>query len=196
MGLTRRTPLARSGLIARAPVNAKSKAQAAVLRKLDDLCRKICFRRDGGRCVRCGRRGYLEWAHVYTRKILATRWSLENCMSLCGVGGFISNGCHGWWHNPPRLVTPEQYAELHGEPAGEGVLMVAMDGLAALGDGAVGRARTYYVTTDPLVARPLDWWEARTDPRVARRLRERIQKPTKVDFDEVELTLKTMWEAA
>ncbi len=65
-------------------------------RDLDRLARAVVFDRDRHRCARCSSRSLLQWAHVQTRRILATRWMLENSMVLCA-------GCHLWWHHYPLI---------------------------------------------------------------------------------------------
>lgn len=86
----KRTRLRRRKLVPRGTVTNKM---------LDDACRAVVFARDGYRCVRCGDRTYIQWAHVYSRRYLSLRWAIGNAMALCG-------GCHLWWHhNPLDAVT-------------------------------------------------------------------------------------------
>jgi 5-methylcytosine-specific restriction endonuclease McrA len=60
---------------------------------MDEAARAIVFDRDSG-CVHCGKATNLQWAHVYTRRILSMRWDWDNSMVLCA-------GCHLWWHHEP-----------------------------------------------------------------------------------------------
>lgn len=82
-----RTPLRRK------PIR-KSGRRAPQKKVLDQLCRALVFERDGHRCVRCGATTNLQWAHVYSRRYLATRWARWGSMALCA-------GCHLLWHSKP-----------------------------------------------------------------------------------------------
>lgn len=66
---------------------------------LDALCRQRVMDRDGWRCVRCGSRNYVQWSHVYTRRVLCLRWDLRNSCALCA-------SCHRWWHDNPAESGP------------------------------------------------------------------------------------------
>ena len=63
------------------------------------MCRSRVFDRDGNRCVRCGSVEWLQWSHVYTRRILCLRWDLRNSKVLCA-------SCHRWWHDNPAESGP------------------------------------------------------------------------------------------
>lgn len=87
-------------------VSKRTKRRRASVRELDQLCRALVFARDQ-QCVRCGSTEKGQWAHVYTRRLLALRWDLDNSMILCA-------GCHLHWHHRPlEAVTwwAEQYPE-------------------------------------------------------------------------------------
>ena len=64
-------------------------------------------------CQKCGSDHYIQCAHVFTRKNLSIRWSLDNAYCLCA-------GCHFWAHDNPLLFaewvkemkTLEQYDAL------------------------------------------------------------------------------------
>lgn len=73
----------------------KKRARNAMIRDLDDYARQQVFERDGKHCVRCTNPGR-DWAHIMNRRHLATRWELDNALTLCG-------GCHFWWHSMPLL---------------------------------------------------------------------------------------------
>lgn len=63
--------------------------------ELDKLCRQVVFQRDGCACRRCGRtHGKLDWAHIYSRRFLSTRWLPLNSLVLC-------SGCHFYLHQHP-----------------------------------------------------------------------------------------------
>jgi len=51
-----------------------------------------------GVCQLCGNSDYshLETSHIFSRKNLATRWDLKNCLCSC-------DGCHFWSHQNPLL---------------------------------------------------------------------------------------------
>jgi 5-methylcytosine-specific restriction endonuclease McrA len=64
---------------------------------LDRAARLNCLMAAGGRCERCATSdGRLEWHHIITRAIRATRWRPENGVALCMT-------CHRWYHRSPRL---------------------------------------------------------------------------------------------
>lgn len=68
-----------------------------MIRDLDDTARQEVFDRDGRVCVRChNQNNGAQWAHVIGRRHLATRWLVENALTLCG-------GCHFWWHSMPMI---------------------------------------------------------------------------------------------
>lgn len=75
--------------------NPKRKASRATQKaKLDALCRSLVMMRDGRKCVRCGSTEWVQWSHVYTRRILCMRWNTLNSKVLCA-------SCHRWWHDNP-----------------------------------------------------------------------------------------------
>jgi hypothetical protein len=57
--------------------------------------------RDGHRCRRCGRDGHVEAAHIFPRRVRATRWDLNNGLTLC-AGPRGEETCHEWGHAHPR----------------------------------------------------------------------------------------------
>lgn len=50
---------------------------------LDRLCAAKVKARDGYRCVLCKSREDPQWAHLFSRRYLNTRWDLENSWTLC-----------------------------------------------------------------------------------------------------------------
>jgi 5-methylcytosine-specific restriction endonuclease McrA len=66
--------------------------------KLDAEFALAIKERDGWKCRRCGRSKAQGWAihaaHVFSRRIKATRWDAQNLFSLCFV-------CHRWAHDWP-----------------------------------------------------------------------------------------------
>ena len=67
--------------------------------QLDALARSVVLERDGHRCVRCGSDQWVQWSHVYTRRILCLRWDPRNSKALCA-------SCHRWWHDNPAESGP------------------------------------------------------------------------------------------
>jgi hypothetical protein len=67
--------------------------------QLDALARAVVLERDGHRCVRCGSDQWVQWSHVYTRRILCLRWDPRNSKALCA-------SCHRWWHDNPAESGP------------------------------------------------------------------------------------------
>lgn len=51
-----------------------------------------------GQCERCGKKGRLEAAHIFSRRYTTTRHDLENGLCLC-------TGCHFWAHHSPTDFT-------------------------------------------------------------------------------------------
>ena len=49
--------------------------------KLDKICSQIVRAR--GRCELCGKKENLQCCHIFGRRFLNTRWSLENLLCLC-----------------------------------------------------------------------------------------------------------------
>lgn len=69
----------------RKPINKKS-SKMATFEPLDNEARRRCKER--GRCEAyaildgpCS--GVLEWAHIISRRYIATRWREDNCLCLC-----------------------------------------------------------------------------------------------------------------
>lgn len=50
---------------------------------LDRLCSAKVKARDGYRCRICGSGQSIQWAHLFSRRYLNTRWDLENSWALC-----------------------------------------------------------------------------------------------------------------
>jgi 5-methylcytosine-specific restriction endonuclease McrA len=71
-----------------------ARKKKSIKKYLDILASQIVRKRDG-RCLKCGKVGNLQCAHIIGRRNLATRWDLENLITLC-----IS--CHLYWaHKEP-----------------------------------------------------------------------------------------------
>lgn len=96
-------PLAKRWLLVLAPPRKKrprepaKAARRATVRELDALARAIVFARDEGKCqwTGCGRSdGLMDWAHILSRRHLATRWSTANSVVLCRAH-------HMLWHDRP-----------------------------------------------------------------------------------------------
>jgi hypothetical protein len=68
------------------------------LRRDDEWSREVKDR-DGFRCRKCGRGGYVEAAHVFRRE-LPTRWDVDNGLTLC-AGPRGEETCHSWAHAHP-----------------------------------------------------------------------------------------------
>jgi 5-methylcytosine-specific restriction endonuclease McrA len=85
---SRRYPIAR-----RSPPGRKRKSvYRQTILELDKLCADAVRARDGNHCTLCGvpsegRRH--DWAHVFSRRYLHTRWDWENSTTLC-------RRCHQW----------------------------------------------------------------------------------------------------
>ena len=77
----------------------KARQRRSIVIKLDALARAACFDRDNHLCVRCKTNHKVQWAHVISRRHLATRWELDNSLSLCYA-------CHSFWHSYPSLSGP------------------------------------------------------------------------------------------
>ena len=66
-----------------------------LIKRLDDLVRKIVRKRDRDRCCWCGKavRGRdSQVSHVIRRRLYFARWDLNNVKLLCGH-------CHALWHD-------------------------------------------------------------------------------------------------
>ena len=65
-------------------MNRRSKLPRKRLeQKLDALWSALVKLRDGGKCQHCGKTFGLEAHHVIERRYTATRWDLENGVTLC-----------------------------------------------------------------------------------------------------------------
>ena len=51
--------------------------------KLDKAWSKLVKLRAGNKCEYCGKTGYLNSHHIYTRKNRSVRWCVNNGISLC-----------------------------------------------------------------------------------------------------------------
>lgn len=69
-------------------------------RRRDNEWAQAVKERDGYRCRRCGRGGYVEAAHIFRRE-LPTRWDLDNGLTLC-AGPRGEETCHSWAHSHPN----------------------------------------------------------------------------------------------
>lgn len=63
--------------------NAKRKR---IVKDCDKIASKLCLERDGYKCRYCGKPGN-QPHHIFSRKFAATRWDLDNLLTLCA-------GCH------------------------------------------------------------------------------------------------------
>jgi hypothetical protein len=72
----------------------KKPSRASLKAKLDAMCRTVIMVRDRERCVHCNSTAWVQWSHVYTRRILCLRWNTLNSKALCA-------SCHRWWHDNP-----------------------------------------------------------------------------------------------
>jgi hypothetical protein len=77
----------------------KARKRHRAITQLDAIARNEVFERDGHKCVRCGKNGRIEWAHVISRRHLITRWLPENALTLCFYD-------HAWWNSYPSLSGP------------------------------------------------------------------------------------------
>lgn len=103
----KRTALRRTG-IARVSPRQRIKLQ------LDELARFIMFTKHGaylldgtrtwmGRCLKCNNSAYLQWCHVFSRGIEATRWDEDNAWPGCFA-------CHDlWWHRRVQQVADDPH---------------------------------------------------------------------------------------
>jgi hypothetical protein len=81
-------------------------------READRLCGLIV--RSRGACEVCGRREFLQWAHVVSRRYISVRWDYEN-NSLC-----LCRNCHylytmrplEWEHEVVKQFGSEVYQDL------------------------------------------------------------------------------------
>lgn len=77
----------------------KTRERARIVRSLDALVREIVFKRDGYRCVRCGKvptETVLQLSHIIPKgRAKRLRFEPLNCMCMC-------IGCHLYgWHKDP-----------------------------------------------------------------------------------------------
>lgn len=81
------------------PTKKKKSRRAYLIKALDDLVSKQVRERDGYTCRKCGRRAIkkndVAHHHLMTKTRLATRWLLENGISLCYF-------CHRSAHAAPE----------------------------------------------------------------------------------------------
>jgi 5-methylcytosine-specific restriction endonuclease McrA len=66
--------------------------------ELKRLRAQACFKRDGGRCLKCGATGGLSPSHIYPQgRYSRMKWELDNVKTLCWA-------CHlTFWHGQPML---------------------------------------------------------------------------------------------
>jgi len=93
----------------------RKRARGITIRELKAMSRAIVFARDGHRCVVCNRGKkdgvQLQWSHIVSQKVAATRFLTENIVCHCA-------GHHFAWHtNPPLWVLwwVERYPERHAK---------------------------------------------------------------------------------
>ena len=92
----------------------KKSRRAYLIKALDDLVSKQVRERDGYKCRKCGRTGKVFHHHIHTKIRLATRWILENGVTVCFW-------CHRWAHSAPEefrqwvltWMTPDAYDQLY-----------------------------------------------------------------------------------
>ncbi len=80
----------------------RKRAKGITIRELKALSRAIVFARDGHKCVVCNRGKkdgvQLQWSHIVSQKVAATRFLTENIVCHCA-------GHHFAWHaNPIKWV--------------------------------------------------------------------------------------------
>lgn len=71
---------------------ARKRSQKSMKAECDRLWSKVI--RGHGSCERCGSTHYLQAAHIYSRRFVATRHDLNNGLCLCAK-------CHRWNHDKP-----------------------------------------------------------------------------------------------
>lgn len=77
----------------------KARERTRIVRSLDALVREIVFKRDGYRCVRCGKvptETVLQLSHIIPKgRAKRLRFETANCLCMCLA-------CHlYWWHKDP-----------------------------------------------------------------------------------------------
>jgi hypothetical protein len=70
--------------------------------------------RDRHQCRRCHTSGHVEAAHVFSRKIRATRWDLANGLTLC-AGPSGEETCHVWFDSHRKSGALEWAASVIGQ---------------------------------------------------------------------------------
>lgn len=98
----------RSPLLRKTRIRRVSPKKARV-RELDALCRAAVFKRDGNRCVKCGKTVNLQWCHIFSRRYQSMRWDMDNSLVLCA-------GDHLWQHHRP-LEASRWFETLYPERA-------------------------------------------------------------------------------
>lgn len=61
----------------------KLSKKKAICGKLERLSKEYMYLRDGRKCVVCGKAEHLQWGHVFSRRIYATRYDPENYFVQC-----------------------------------------------------------------------------------------------------------------
>lgn len=62
---------------------ARKPSRRKLILQLDKITREKVFNRDGYKCVQCGSTQNLTLGHVFSRRILRTRWDLRNVWCQC-----------------------------------------------------------------------------------------------------------------
>jgi hypothetical protein len=81
--------------------------------------------RDRYQCRRCHVSGHVEAAHIFSRRIKATRWDLDNGITLC-AGPRGAESCHAWFDSHRRTGALEWVAEAIGRDTFEMVQQKAL----------------------------------------------------------------------
>jgi len=79
--------------------------------RLDSLTAQIVKMRDGHACVQCGDTFLIDCGHVYSRRLIATRWALDNTFAQCRR------------HNTLHISQPAIYLCWYAERFGSEALM-------------------------------------------------------------------------
>jgi hypothetical protein len=95
-------------------------SRRALKARLDSLTAQIVKMRDGHVCVICQSTFIIDCGHVYSRRLIATRWNLDNCFAQC-------RNC-----NTRHIVRPEIYLSWYQERFGADAL-IALHTLAYSG---------------------------------------------------------------
>ncbi len=65
-------------------------------RNLDDMLRSLCFKRDGYKCLYCGKTTHLQMSHIFPRgEYPWMTYILDNVKTLCMRHHLF------WWHKNP-----------------------------------------------------------------------------------------------